>query len=277
MGSLGIVVEQVLLQFVLQLGNGLEGGSLQQVLVEGSPEPLYLPVGLGPVGPGVAVLDAQLLEHPFHGVAVGVVGGGHLGAVVGEEGVEADAVLGVEEVDGLECGEHDAQALDVTDDLGPGQPSAGIEEGYQVVAAFGVQQEVPAEVVGVEVAQLSGASLDDLALGALHLFGEPVDAVAPGDGINGGRLRGVVFEDRLEYGIYLVAIGAIEAFVEDLVLYEGESATALPPGASLAREEGLVGWGEEEAIVVLGEGLARGAMEGVEVLERNGSGDASWP
>ena len=59
---MGIVVEEILLQFVLELSHRLEGCSLQEVLVQGSPEPLDLPVGLGPIGSGVTVLDAQFLS-----------------------------------------------------------------------------------------------------------------------------------------------------------------------------------------------------------------------
>ena len=152
-GSLSIVVEQILLQFVPQLGHRLEGCTLQQVIVQGSPEPLYLPVGLGPIGAGVAVLDAQLIEHPFHGVALNVPGRGHLGAVVGEDGLELDAVLHVKEVDGLQGCEHHGEALDVSDHFGPGQAGAGVNEGDQIVTALGVYQDVPAEVVAVEVPQ----------------------------------------------------------------------------------------------------------------------------
>ena len=76
----------------------------------------------------------------------------------------------------------------------------------------------------------------------------------------------MVFEYRLEYGIDLVTVGTVEAFVDDLLLYEREGAAALPPGTPLTWEEGVVGGREEEPVVVLGEGLARGAVEGIEVL-----------
>ena len=59
MGLGRVVVEQVLLQLIPQLGHRLESGSFQQVLIQGTPEPLHLAVGLGPVGSGVAMLDAQ--------------------------------------------------------------------------------------------------------------------------------------------------------------------------------------------------------------------------
>ena len=88
-------------------------------------------------------------------------------------------------------------------------------------------------MVAVEVAQLPCPGLDDLPLGLLHLCGEPVEAVAPGDGVDGGRLGSVVFEYRLEYGIDLVTVGTVEAFVDDLLLNERDGAAALPPGTPL--------------------------------------------
>ena len=116
-----------------------------------------------------------------------IPGRGHLRAVVGEDRLEAHPVLGVEHVDALECGEHYAQTLEVIHHLGPGQPGAGIHYRYQVVALPGAQNQVPAQVVRVQVAQLPGPGLDYPALGGLHLFGQPVETVALGYGIYGGR------------------------------------------------------------------------------------------
>ena len=75
-----------------------------------------------------------------------------------------------------------------------------------------------------------------------------------------------MFKDGFEYGIDLVTVGTVEALVDDLLLDEGDGAAALPSGAPLTGEEGGVGGGEEEPVVVLGEGLTCSAVEGVEVL-----------
>ena len=80
---------------------------------------------------------------------------------------------------------------------------------------------IPAEVVAVQVAQLPCPGLDDLALRLLHRLCEPIETVASGDGVDSGRLRGVVFEDGVEYGIDLVTVGTVKAFVDDLLLDEG--------------------------------------------------------
>ena len=80
------------------------------------------------------MLDAQLLQHPLHGVVLHVLGGGHLSAVVREDSFEADAVLRIEQVDALEPGEHHAQALHIHHHLAPGQPGATVHEGHQVAA-----------------------------------------------------------------------------------------------------------------------------------------------
>ena len=184
---LRVVVEEVLHQLILQRLYRLEGGPLQQVIVQGAPEPFHLPVGLRPVGPSVAVLDPQLHQHPLHGMMGPIPGRGHLRAVVGDDCLEAHPVFGVEHVDALERGEHHTQTLEVIDHLDPGQPGAGIHYRYQVVALPGAQHQIPAQVVGVQVAQLPGTGLDYPALGGLHLLGQPVETVALGYGVDGGR------------------------------------------------------------------------------------------
>ena len=52
----------------------------------------------------------------------------------------------------------------------------------------------------------------------------------------------------------------------DLLLYEREGAAALPPGTPAYVGGRRCRRREEEPVVVLGEGLARGAVEGIEVL-----------
>ena len=75
-----------------------------------------------------------------------------------------------------------------------------------------------------------------------------------------------MFKDGFEYGIDLVTVGTVKALVDDLLLNVGQGAAGLPPGTPLTGEEGVVGGGEEEPVVVLGEGLTASAVEGVEVL-----------
>ena len=82
----------------------------------------------------------------------------------------------------------------------------------------------------------------------------------------------MLFEDGLEYGIYLVTIGTVEAFAENLLLDVGQGTAALPIGAPFTGEEGVVGGGEEEPVVVLGEGLTCSAVEGIEVLGKAEAG-----
>ena len=94
-------------------------------------------------------------------------------------------------------------------------------------------------MMAVEVAQLPCPGLDDLALGLLHRLSEPINTVASGDGVDGRGLRSVLFEDGLEYGIYFVAIGTVEAFAENLLLNVGQGTAALPIGAPLTGEEGV--------------------------------------
>ena len=53
---MGIVVEEILLQFVLELSHRLEGCSLQDRVLQNFSR------WLGPIGSGVTVLDAQFLD-----------------------------------------------------------------------------------------------------------------------------------------------------------------------------------------------------------------------
>ncbi len=81
------------------------------VLVEGPPEAFDLTVGLGPIGPGVAVFDAKLEQHGLKGVLLGFVASCELGAVVGQDFPEDEPVGDVEGVDYLQRLEHDRQRL----------------------------------------------------------------------------------------------------------------------------------------------------------------------
>ena len=84
-------------------------------------------------------------------------------------------------------------------------------------------------------------------------------------------------KDGFEYGIDLVTVGTVKALVDDLLLDVGQGAAGLPPGTPLTGEEGVVGGGEEEPVVVLGEGLTASAVEGVEVLGEAETGMLPWP
>ena len=228
MGPGCIVVEEVLLEFVPQFLHRLKGGLIQQVLVQGAPESFHLSVGLRPVGPGITVLDFQFLEHPFQGMVPSIVGRGHLRAVVSEHRLKANAVLRVEQVDALEGGEHHAEALDVPGHLGPGQTGEGIQHRHQVAALPRAHDQVPAQVMGVQVAQFPGPGFDDLPFGLLRFPAEAVQAVPLADGIDGGRRRGVVFEDQLEYGISLVVVDAPAPLLQHQLLDESQGVPAPP-------------------------------------------------
>jgi hypothetical protein len=91
-----VVVYQVFEQLVGEVVEIVEGGALDEVLVEGAPEALDLAVGLWPIGPGVTVLDAELEQHGLEGVLLRVVSGGELGAVVGKHFLEDEPVSEVE-------------------------------------------------------------------------------------------------------------------------------------------------------------------------------------
>ena len=77
-----IVVEQILLQFVPELRQGGERGAVDQVVVQGPPEPFHLPIGLRPIGPGIPMFDPQLQQHPFKRVRVFGARGREFGSIV---------------------------------------------------------------------------------------------------------------------------------------------------------------------------------------------------
>ncbi len=59
-----IGVEQLLLQFVLKLCQGGNHGIVDQILVQGVPEPFHLAVDLGPVG-STDAFHPQLQSHAW--------------------------------------------------------------------------------------------------------------------------------------------------------------------------------------------------------------------
>ena len=183
--SFRVVVQEVLHQFILELGQVLERRAFDQVVIERAPEAFDLAVGLGSVGPGVAVFEAELQQHALEGVLRRLRPCRHLRTVVGEDGLELDAVLDVEQVEALEGSEHDTQALEVRHHLSPGQTSAGVQHGDQVVALGAVHQQVAAEVMAVQMPQFARAGLDDGALGLFHGRFQAVEPMASADSIDG--------------------------------------------------------------------------------------------
>ena len=65
----------------------------------------------------------------------------------------------------------------------------------------------------------------------------------------------------------LIAIDTPVPQLQHLLLDEGQSAAAFPPGAPLLGQQGLVAVLTPVAVVILGKGLAAGPMELVEVLD----------
>ena len=72
---------------------------------------------------------------------------------------------------------------------------------------------------------------------------------------------------RLEYGIDLVAVDTFAPLLQHLLFDQRQGAAALPLGSSFQGQQGLIGTRLPVAVVVLGKGLAVGAMELVEVLD----------
>ncbi len=260
-------VQQVEPQLLTQLLRRLERRPLQQLLVQRPPVPLRLPVRPPTVRPRVLVLDPQLPQQPLHRMPRQVPPRGRLRPVVRQHGLEPNPVLRVQQVEAPERREHHAQTLQVVRRLRPSQPRAGVHHGHEVAAALAPNDLVLAEVMAVEMAQLAGARLDDLAFGLLHRRGQAVQAVAFADGVDGGGLRRAVAQFGKEDSVGLVAVDALAALFEDEPHDEGGSAAGLPAWAALGGKEGVGVAGLAVAVVVLGEGLAADAVEGVEVLD----------
>ena len=181
-----VVVQQVERQLLTQLLRRLERRPLQQLLVQRPPEPLHLPVRLRPVRPRVAMLDSQLPQQPLHRMPLNVPPRCRLRPVVRQHGLEPNPVLRVQQVEALERREHHTQTLEVVRHLRPSEPRAGVQHGDAAAAALASHDLVLAEAAAVEMAQLAGARLDDLALGLLHRGRQAVEAVAFADGVDGG-------------------------------------------------------------------------------------------
>ena len=83
MGPAMVRVDQILDQFVGELVEIVEGCTLADVLVEGSPEAVDLAVGLWPIAPSVAVSDAQFEQYGRKWMLVGIAAGCEFGGIVG--------------------------------------------------------------------------------------------------------------------------------------------------------------------------------------------------
>ena len=114
----------------------------------------------------------------------------------------------------------------------------------------GAHEQVLAQVVAVQVAQLPGPGLDE-ALGLLHGLGHLVQAVALADGVDGGGRWGVRLQHRLEYRIDLVAVGTGAPEFEHLLLDQGRWCAGSSTGVPACGRAAVAGAG----VVVLGEGL----------------------
>ena len=109
MGPEVIVVDDVFEQLVGEVIQVVEGGAVDDVVVQGSPEALDLAIGLRPIGPGIAMFDAELDQHGLERVFVDVVARGELCTVVGKDFGELDSIGDVEGIDHLQRFEHDRE------------------------------------------------------------------------------------------------------------------------------------------------------------------------
>ena len=111
MGPVVVVVDQILEELVSEVIEIVEGCALNDVVVEGAPEALDFAVGLRPIRPCVAVLDAEFEEHGLEGMLFTIIAGCELGAVVGHDFGEDKSVGDLEGIDHLQCPEHDRQGF----------------------------------------------------------------------------------------------------------------------------------------------------------------------
>ena len=95
-----VVVDEILEQFVGEVVEIVEGGAIDNVVVEGPPQALDLAVGLWAIRPGIAVFDAKLEQHSLEGMLAWLVAGCELGPVVGQDFLEDKAVGGVLNITG---------------------------------------------------------------------------------------------------------------------------------------------------------------------------------
>ena len=106
-----VVIDKIFEELVGEVIEIVEGCAVDDIVVKRSPEALYFAVGLRPVRPGVAMLDAEFDQHGLERVLVGGVAGSELRAIVGEDFGELDPLADVESIDHLQCLEHDRERL----------------------------------------------------------------------------------------------------------------------------------------------------------------------
>jgi hypothetical protein len=191
-GALGVVELEVLVEVGLHLVEGLVPGGAAlhaEVLIEEGPvEALDEAVGLGPADLGGPVLDVLELEEELVGMPVGTPT--ELAAVVGEHGVDLDAVLVeegqhpvVQDVDG-----RDGQLRGV--EVPPGHAAEGVEDGLEVDLPDALEGADEEGVDGHEIAGEAGFDMAFPELGAVALQ-EPDLLLGEGElPLGGPSLRG---------------------------------------------------------------------------------------
>ncbi len=228
MGPVVVVVDQVLEEFVGEVVEIVEGCAVDDVLVQGAPEAFDLAVGLRPIGPGVAVLDAEFEQHGLEGVLLRVVAGGELGAVVGQDFGEHEPVGDVEGVDYLQRLEHHRQCLLGGQDLGPGQARATVDQADDIGRGRGRREEhVARQLMQIDVAEFAELVLDDAAFLLAHGRRAAVQMIALQHPVDrrGRRYR---VAPLAQGGMDLVAVHAPLATGDDLGL-DAFRLAPLPP------------------------------------------------
>jgi len=163
MRSLGIVVDEVLVEDALHLLDGLEPGAAaldaEMFVEEGAVQAFNDAVGLRPADPGSLVLDAFELQEELVGVAI--LATAEFAAIVGEHRVDPGRVrlkdrqhIIVEQLDG-------GQRQLVGIEPGPGMPAAAVDGGLQIDLADALQN---ADEEGVDGNQRTGVRRLDMTL-----------------------------------------------------------------------------------------------------------------
>jgi len=172
MGSLGIVLDEVVIEDGLHLVEGLKPGAAAldaEMLVEKRAVPaLDNAAGLWPVDPGSLALDLFELQEQLVGMAV--LAAAELAAVVGQHGVDLGSVrlkgrqhIIVDQLDGGDC-------EFVGGEPGPSMPAVAVDGGVQIDLAEALQD---ANEEGVDGNQRAGVRRLDMALAVFRA--EPLE------------------------------------------------------------------------------------------------------
>ena len=266
-----VIVDEVLEQFVGEVIEIVEGCALDDVVIEGPPEALDLAVGLRPIGPGVAVFDAKLEQHGLEGMLVGLVAGGELGAIVGQDFLEHEPIGDVEGVDHLQRLEHYRQRLLGGQHVGPGQARAAVDQADDIGRGRGWREEhIARQLMQVDVAELPELVLDNATLLLAHRRRAAVQSIArqhPIDGRGRAYRLATLAQDRMN----LIAIHAFLAAADDRRLDALWFAPFPPLWPAPARQQICLIAALQIAVVVLAERLRAGSVVAVEIphtLER---------